>query len=40
MSWSVGKYKTSAGKVTVLSLSLYKHWMADGGVPKVPMQFM
>ena len=40
MSLSVTKYNISAGKVTLLRLSTCKHWMTDGGVPKVLMQFM
>jgi hypothetical protein len=39
MSLSVRKCNISAGKVTLLSLSPCKHWMRDGDVPKVPMQF-
>jgi hypothetical protein len=40
MSLSVRKYEISAGKIVLLRLSLCKHWATDGGVPKVPLQFM
>ena len=40
MSLSVRKYNISAGKVTLLCLSTFKHWTIDVGVPKVPSQFM
>jgi hypothetical protein len=40
MSLSVRKYKISAGKIVLLRLSLCKHWTTDGGVPKVPLQFV
>ena len=40
MSLSVRKYNISAGKITLLRLSTCKHWMTDGGVSKVLVQFM
>jgi hypothetical protein len=40
MSLSVRKHKTSAGKITLLSRSPFKHWTTDAGVSEVSVQFM